>query len=58
MQFLEDLGVDMEDPVTVAVSLVMGAKGQEWTWDMFKAGCNSTGADSLQAWKIAVPKLK
>lgn len=26
MQFLEDLGIDMEDPVTVAISLVMGAK--------------------------------
>lgn len=45
----------MEDPVTVAVSKVMGAKGGEWTYDMFKKGCGAVGADSIPKWVKAIP---
>ena len=47
----------MADPVTVAISKLMEAKaGDEWTYDEFKMGCAKAGADTIPAWKTAVPK--
>lgn len=56
--FYEDLSVALEDPVTVAISLIMTAKTQVWTFEMFKIGCIDQKAETIKDWKKAVPKLQ
>lgn len=49
----------MEDPVTLLISYAMGAKNQgEYTYDMFKKGCNEVKADTLEKWYKAIPTIK
>ena len=57
-QFLTDIKVDLEDIVAVAISKLMDAKSNEWTYDQFKAGCGKVGADTVPGWAKAVPSLQ
>ena len=59
VKMFKDLNVDMEDPVTLLISMKMEAKAQgEYTYDMFKKGCISVGADDVSGWKSKVKELQ
>ena len=48
----------MENPVTVAISKLMEAKTNEWSYENFKKGCGASGADTIPGWCKAVPSLQ
>ena len=56
--FFTDMKVDLEHPVTLLISYLMGAKQQgEYTFEMVKKGCMEVGADSIDGWYKVVPDL-
>ena len=59
LKFFEDIGVNAEDPITLAISYFMEAKTQgELTLEMFKKGCHQAKADKVTSWKEAIPSMK
>jgi len=49
---LKDLGVEMEDPVTLTLSYHMEAKAQGvYTFEEFSKGCTKLNVDSLEKMK-------
>lgn len=58
-KFYTDLKVDMEDPVTLLVSYLMGAKSQGvYTYEEFNKGCQQAGVDTLEGWFKVLPELR
>jgi DCN1-like protein 1/2 len=59
MKFFEDLNVDVEDPLTLLISMRMEATIQgQYSFDQFKKGCMSCGADSIKSWQRVIPELR
>lgn len=57
-QFFTDIQVDLEDIVTVAISKLMDATQNEWTYEQFKTGCSKVGCDSVPSWAKVIPQLQ
>jgi hypothetical protein len=57
--FYKDMGVDSgSDIVALLVSMHMGAKKMGcYEKSEFIEGCKSVGADTIEGWKKALPKL-
>ena len=49
----------MEDPVTLVIAYAMGVKeSSRIEYSMFKKGCDTLNADTLDKWYKVVPDLK
>lgn len=59
ISFFTALKVDMEDPVTLIVTYAMGVKDvNRIEYSMFKKGCETFNADSVDKWIRIIPDLK
>ena len=57
--FFEAINVEMEDPVTLVIAFSMGVKeSSKIEYTMFKKGCETFNADSIEKWIKIIPDLK
>jgi DCN1-like protein 1/2 len=57
--FFEAINVEMEDPVTLVIAYSMGVKeSSKIEYSMFKKGCDTFNADSIEKWVKIIPDLK
>lgn len=57
--FFESIKVEMEDPVTLVIAYAMGVKeSSRIEYSMFKKGCDTFNADTMDKWYKVIPDLK